>query len=209
MWREPLGEKRKNENESATRAGAILVAIAMALALVGCGTEEDAGVRIAPHISPMSFGDIYSRPSGTDPDPYSNTYVPFEWTLLIQARGTDPVEIEEICIVGDDHNGEPGDNAFSFEGPDRYEIPPQREAAIRLTYDHGSRNTDLSGDGEPDPDQAALVIQSNAVDYPTLVVPICGRIISTSRDPETIECTSPITAPPEGEADRDLCRREE
>ncbi len=174
-------------------------------ALVSCGEDIELGPRIKPHLSPLSFGDLHPRPSGTDPDPYSNTYVPFEWTLLLQSIGTDPVLVEEICIVGDNHNGEPGDNAFSFEGPDILEIPAQREAAVRITYDHTDRNIDLDGDGEPDPDHVALIVQSNAMDFPTLVVPICGRIVSTSREPETFECVSPVQAPAEGVADRDLC----
>jgi hypothetical protein len=189
--------------------GATFLAITgLCVLLFACGPAENAGPRIRPALSPISFGDIHPRPGGVAPDPNSNTYVPFEFTLLLQSVGTDTVNIQEVCIVGDAHNGEAGNTAFSLEGPDRDDIPALREAAVRITFEHGDTNRDLNGDGEPDPDQVALVIQSDAVDYPTLVVPMCARVIPTSREPQPIECNSPVTAPPEGVADRELCSRD-
>ncbi|PIE21188.1 MAG: hypothetical protein CSA66_00055 [Proteobacteria bacterium] len=189
---------------------ALLIATTALTAGLFAACDEPAfvcvGPEITPHLSPVSFGDLYVQGSD-DPRPESRVAVPYEWTLLLLSDCQRELVIDEICLVADDHNGVEGDHAFTVEGPLPASIPYGQTGAIRVTYDHADPNTvDADGDGSPDPDAVALVIQSNATNYPTLIVPICGRIIPKSGTPAEYECASPIEVPA-GEY-RDLCRGE-
>ena len=78
-------------------------------------------------------------------------------------------------------------------------------AALRITYSPTAVNTDLDGDGAPDPDNAAIVIQSNAKNFPTLVVPICARLVPAGTKRTEFVCTSPVTLVA-GTKDATLCK---
>ena len=70
---------------------------------------------------------------------------------------------------------------------------------VRLTYERDEPN------GGDDVDDIAVVIQSNATNFPTLVVPVCARVIPEGQERSSIECTSPVSVPA-GERDDSLCQ---
>lgn len=179
----------------------VAAACLVALAATGCGDngEGDGSAEILPHQSPASFGEMY--PTGNnDPDPTGNVRTPFEWVLLLQSTGDAPLEINEVCLVGDEEDGSDVDQ-FTLE-VENQELPATVDAGgefgLRLTYDRQDPN---EGD---DADQIAVVIQSNASNFPTLVVPVCARVIADGEERGTVECQSPVTVP-EGESDTSLC----
>ena len=186
---------------------AAIVFLALPLSLSCCGDDDDVeiceGPEIKPHLNPVFFGDFYPLPEGDDPQPGLNEYTPYEWTLLLSSDCEKAVVIDKICIVGDNHNGEEGNHAFTVEGPEPKTIPYGEKAAIRITYNHSDINID--GDGEADPDNVALIIQSNATNYPTLVIPICARIIPKGAERKGFSCKSPVTVE-KGESDTTLCK---
>ena len=168
------------------------LALAGVLGLAACGPPpKNAGVHISPDLSPISLGDLYPLPQGQQPDYGSNKYVPYAWTLLIQSEGTDQLVINKVCLVGDKNH------AFALEGPDITKVPPGAEAALRITY---SDQTVRSK-----PDDAALIVQSNADDYPTLVIPVCAQTIPDGSTRGQVDCTSPVTVKP-GTSDATLCK---
>ncbi len=179
--------------------GSLLV---LALAAAGCGDSASSvgGPKILPHQSPASFGEMY--PTGNhDPDPTGNVRTPYEWTLLLQNPGGSDLKIEKACLVGTKDDGSDVDQfTLEVEGQDLpATVAPGKDFGVRLTYDR----QDPNADGESD--QIALVVQSNAIDYPTLVVPVCARVIANGKDKGTVECTSPVTVKA-GEKDDSLCK---
>ncbi len=168
------------------------------ITLVGCGDEESSdlcsGRTILPHQSPAVFGQMF--PLGTrDIDVVNATRVPFEWVLLLQAPCEESVTIEKVCLIGED--AKEGDDVahFILEGPVPGSASAAEPAAVRITYDREEPVGTI--------DNVALVIQSNASNYPTLVVPICAQTVADGEERVEIECTSPVMVD-EGEA-VDLC----
>jgi hypothetical protein len=195
----PSARRPANSSVSAS-----LFAATAALFLVGAGLAAacDDGAKdcteptLVPQIERLNLGDLHVLAPGAEENPASLDAVPFEFVLLLQSKCTAPVVITEACIVGDAHNGNPADPAFTLEGPVPLTVPFRSEAALRLTYDHPDPNTvDTDDDGEADPDAIAIVIQSNAVNAPTLVVPICARIIAADAEPNAVPCASPVIVP--------------
>jgi len=187
--------------------GLALLLIASASSLGACdssGSGVCAGPQILPHQSPIRFGDLYLRGNNEEEHPESSVATPYEWVLLLQNKCSAPLKIDKVCVVGDEHNGVEGDTAFSLEGPIPAEIPYNELGALRITYDTTSVNEDLDDDGTPDPDNVAIVIQSNAVDYPTLVIPACARTVAKGTKKEVFECSSPVEVPA-GTKDASLC----
>jgi len=180
-------------------AGAVLLAPA-------CGAREaDTGCTqptIMPHLSPANFGDL--NPAPTDGSASTAQTVPYEWALVLLSKCSQPVAISKICIVGDNHNGVKGNRAFYTEGPEPATAAPGVDPVVRITYDPKELNTDQNGDGKPDPDNVALVVQSNALNFPTLVVPICARLVAAGTAPAAFDCTSPVTIAA-GKKDGTLC----
>lgn len=173
----------------------------LALAATGCGDNGEGGgsAEILPHQSPASFGEMY--PTGNnEPDPTGNVRTPFEWVLLLQSTGDAPLEISEVCLVGDEADGSDVDK-FTLE-VENQDLPASVDAGdefgLRLTYDRQEPN---EGD---DADQVAVVVQSNASNFPTLIVPVCARVIADGEEQGTVECQSPVTVA-EGESDTSLC----
>lgn len=187
--------------------GALALGLMGAGALAGCadGAGVCGGPELLPHLSPVSFGDLYPRRGSEAPDPATREAVPYEWVLLLTADCTKSVEITKVCVVGEGHNGDPAEPSFTIEGPVPARLGKGGTAAIRITYDHDELNEDLDDDGEPDADNAALVIQSNATNFPTLVVPLCARIVKRGTERlASFPCESPVSVPA-GVADRSLC----
>ena len=175
---------------------------------MGCDSSETdlcAGPQILPHQSPIRFGDLYLRGKNDEEHPESSVATPYEWVLLLENKCSTPLKIEKVCVVGDEHNGVAGDTAFTLEGPIPAEISYNQLGALRITYDSDSVNEDLNDDGTPDPDNVAIVIQSNAVAYPTLVIPTCARVVAKGTQNQDFECDSPIEVPA-GTKDTSLCQ---
>ena len=157
----------------------------LSLAALGCKEQapECDGVTIDPSVQILAFGDLLLPPAGDEEDEEAETVdgprVPAQKTIFLRARCGDALEIERVCILHGGHNGDPEVRAFEFEGPgETTVVPGAEEAAIRVTYDARSLNGDLDFDGIPDPDIGTLIIQSNAVNAPTLAIPVCGRVIN-------------------------------
>ena len=91
------------------------------------------------------------------------------------------------------HDGDPGSPAFFLEYEPGLEPPiginTGRDSALRITYDVGSVNADLTGDGIPEQDRAVLVVFSNASTGP-VAIPVCARAVD-SPDYPTAPCELP------------------
>ncbi|MDF1562003.1 MAG: hypothetical protein P1V51_03120 [Deltaproteobacteria bacterium] len=169
---------------------AIFAALSFVLTACGPGGEES-GALIRPHFSPVNFGNLPLQASA-DLDPGCGRYAPCSWVLLLQSYGTEPVEVTQTCIVGDTRN------AFSVEGPEPATVDPDNDAAVRITYDHDSTSSTV--------DNIALIVQSSAENFPTLVVPMCGRMIDPADvgSASDFDCETPVNIE-EGARDDSLC----
>lgn len=134
----------------------------MFVSIAACGDSEDTvGRLITPHASPVQLGDFWPQGS-TEPELGNNGRTPYEWVLLLQSIGDEPVKVSKACLVGDTNN-------FILEGPEpSTTIPAGDEGAIRLTY----------GRTSPGSDKIAVVVTSNAENFPTLVVPVCAAVVA-------------------------------
>jgi hypothetical protein len=181
-------------------AGACLIGVS----LTACGSGEQEGEScgersLIPHISSISFGELY--PLGNrEPDVSSSVRSPFEYVLLLHAPCSAEVAIEEVCLIGDSNRGGADVAPFILEGPEPDKARRGRDAVLRLTYEG---QTPHEGD---EGDHIAIVIQSNAEDNPTLVVPLCARVVAEGTEKSELVCRPPVTVQP-GQKVADLCSR--
>jgi len=165
----------------------------------GCGDAADSGdgPAILPHQSPASFGELYPLGNHT-PEPGSALRTPYEWVLLLQSTGSEALKIDRVCIIGTREDGADA-AAFSVE-VENQDLPATvnagRDFGVRITYDRQSPSADA--------DQVALVVQSNATNFPTLIVPVCARVIGDGEERGTVACEAPVSVAP-GERNPDLC----
>ena len=163
--------------------------VAGALA-VGCGDGDGGGaVEITPDKSPIRMGQLYPLGENAE-DPGTNERVPYEVVLLLKTE-SGALDIEKVCLEG------PADAVaqFALEGPVPATPKRDEDAALRITYERQA----------PGPiDNVAVIIQSNAENFPTLVVPICAQVVADGSETVFFECTSPITVAP-GARDDTLC----
>ena len=174
---------------------AACAAVLSSLAMAGCGPSGD-----DDGCSERSLGAVFSRPnnlgamfppSDDDSDVSDDSRVPFEWTVLLRTECAAPVTISKVCLVGPGGNPEAGEvDQFLLEGPTSTEVTSQEDAAVRLTY------TRRQPSGV---DNVALLVESNAADFPTLVIPVCARVVENGNERGDIECTSPVAIPAQGE----------
>ena len=80
------------------------------------------------------------------------------------------------------------------------------EARRKLELASKQMNADLDMVAVRDPDRAVLVVQSDAANAPTLVVPVCGRILPAGETADPYACPPPFTVPA-GQRLDDLCDR--
>lgn len=189
-------------------SGRAWVLLVGALALPACGGDEDAcgGAAIEPSSPVLDLGDRLARDPDDPGDVLDTRSVPVRKTLLLRNTCGAALTIRQVCLINDAHNGVAGDHAFALEGPDRTVVGPGDVAGVRVTYDHPAVNDDLDMDAVRDPDRAVLVVQSDAANAPTLVVPVCGRILPAGETADPYDCPPPFTVPA-GQALGDLCDR--
>lgn len=113
------------------------------------------------------------------PQPATNERAPYEWVLLLQNQCDDQLKIDSVCLVGDSIDN------FIIEGPVPTTVKRGDPGAVRVTY---QRLT------EGGPDNVAVIVKSNASDFPMLVVPVCGSVIADGQEKAAMECTSPVSA---------------
>ncbi|MCA9547714.1 MAG: hypothetical protein KC613_25095 [Myxococcales bacterium] len=190
------------------RGGCGPALLGCALALLGCGEADDpcVGAAIEPSRAAVDLGDRLARDPGGAGDVLDTARVPVRKTLLLKNTCGTPLTLRQVCLINDQHNGVPGDHAFAVEGPDRAVVGPGDVAGVRITYDHADVNADLDMDAVRDPDRAVLVVQSDAANAPTLVVPVCGRILPAGETADPYACPPPFTVPA-GQRLDDLCDR--
>ncbi len=184
-----------------------LVCLATLCILPSCGEdvqEEDhcLGPEILPHASPVFLGEPY--PSDGEPDPGNGERTPYEWVLLLQSSCDRSIVIEDVCIVGDPTKNGDDVAQFQLDGPRPAKASFGEDAALRLTYGRNTLAADTDQDGKPDPDSVAVIIQSNARNFPTLVVPVCARLLPDGTPREGVTCTTPVVVEP-GTRDDSLC----
>lgn len=159
------------------------------VALVGCRDGGDDGaLEILPNISPIQMGQMFP-PDGTE-DPGTNERVPFEAVLLLKTESS-ALDIEKVCLEGSPD----ALLQFALEGPVPNEPKRDEDAALRITYERQAPGG---------PDNVAVVVQSNAENFPTLVVPVCAQVVADGGTRMTFACTSPVTVAP-GTKDESLC----
>ncbi len=176
-------------------------AVLSALAMAGCGPSGD-----DDGCSERSLGAVFSRannlgsmfpPSDEDSDVSDDSRVPYEWTVLLRTECFAPVTISKVCLVGAGGSADaPEVSQFLLEGPTATEVTSQEEAAVRLTYNRRQP----SG-----VDNVALLVESNAADFPTLVIPVCARVVENGAERGDIECTTPVPVPAVGETVSAVC----
>lgn len=187
-----------------SQTSAILLLATLMVAGSACsGTDgedkECSGRGISPHRSPVNLGEFYP-PKQDEMNPGNPEHVPIEWTLLLDSTCQKNVTVGETCLIGEgEESGDRETDHFTLEGPQPESFGGDTQGALRLTYDRQNPNM---GD---DLDNVALVVQSNAQNTPTLVVPVCARVVEEGTDKEGVTCESPIEPLPEGEADSGLC----
>ena len=174
---------------------ATCAAILSTLALAGCGPSGDddgCGERSlgAVFSSPNNFGAMF--PPNDQADVTDNSRSPYEWTVLLRTDCSIPVTISKVCVVGSSGSADDAEaKQFLLEGPTPAEVMFQQDSAVCVTY---SRKVPAGVDN------VALLVESNAADYPTIVVPLCARVVENGAELPEFECASPVPFPEAGEA---------
>ena len=165
------------------------------------GSDLCKGPKLLPDQSPIILGEMYPSKKGIAENPGDNTRVPVERTVLLESTCRKTVEISTSCLVGENDEGDNSSDAefYTMEGPTQNSVPSDAESAVRLTYERKDPNN------KDDIDNVALVVQSNAVNYPTMVIPFCARVVKEGTDRKAISCTTPVQAPPQGEKKTGIC----
>lgn len=208
------------------RAIGAAMLISMALGSIGCSdgggdgdSEDSKRIDIVPYTDPVERGMLNAMSGGEDTpvfvgpiwldakptpeeaseeDPGDPGRTPFEEVFQIQASGNQPLQVKEICIRGEDG-----------EALNQFVLDPPPEAGT--TISPGSSNTAplrisyRREDPKDRVDRVVVVIRTDAENYPTYLVPFCGRVVAEDKDPlAAIGCGSFITLAP-GEDDDTLC----
>lgn len=160
------------------------------IAVIGCRDGGANGpVEILPNVSPARMGQMW--PLGeNDPDPGTTERVPFELVILLTTE-SGGLEIDDVCLEGTaDALAQ-----FALEGPVPEEPKRDEDAALRVTYERQAPGPE---------DNVALIVQSNAENFPTLVIPICAQVVAEGQERIIFECTSPVQVAA-GARDDTLC----
>jgi hypothetical protein len=148
--------------------------VALAFLFVVCAgcEEEPTPPEIGIDVSPVNLGIHSTEADGG----------PYQFDLQLTNNGEENLVLESVTYRGDQYC------SFTFEGPDVWEMSESESAFIRGWYDPTN----------PGEDQIAMEVVSNASNFPTLVVPICGKAVPPgTADAGVLECE----VPPTGQAD--------
>ena len=177
---------------------------ALSLSLIGCsGTDGNTGETCeGPKFvynppAPAYFQEAFPpKNDGTD-SRGTKEHTPYEINFQLNSQCEKDVEIQNWCLLGDSQDLE----HFTLEEPSNTTFSREESSVVRLTY---SRETPNQGD---DADAVALVLQTNATNLPTLVAPICTRVIEKTEDAtrKTVECESPVEVVEPGTKKEGLC----
>lgn len=170
---------------------AATVLACLAVMFAGCSGEGGGGdVDILPNVSPIRMGQMWPLGENTE-DPGTNERVPFEVVLLLKTE-SGGLEIEKVCLEG----SADALAQFALEGPEPESPKRDEDAALRITYERQAPGG---------PDNVAVVVQSNAENFPTLVVPVCAQVVPDGQERiAAFECASPVMVPA-GTRDDSLC----
>jgi len=138
----------------------MVVFLSIGALVLSCGDTETGGAQIEPHVSPIQLGKFW--PTGNEtPDLGNRDRTPYEFVLLLLSSGDEDLNVSKVCLGGQDSN-------FELEGPIPNPIRPGDQGAIRITYLRNSNGSD----------RAAIVVKSNATNFPTLVIPLCAEVVA-------------------------------
>jgi hypothetical protein len=142
----------------------VIVAL-LFLVCAGCEDElKPASIWI--DVSPVNLG-VHS--TAEDAGPY-------HFDLQLINIGEEKLVLESVEYRGDQNC------AFTFEGPDVWEMNANQSSFVRGWYEPTV----------PAEDQIAMTVMSNADNYPELIVPICGLAVPPeTEDAVPIECQVP------------------
>jgi len=207
------------------RALGAAILISMTLGAAGCGggnndSENSKLIDIVPYTDPVERGMANAEAGGestpvfvgpiwtdakptpadeADEDPGNPDRTPFEEVFEIEASGGQPLEIKEICIKGENNAAldqfvlDPPPAAGTIINPGDSNTIPMR---ISYRREGAAPNTI---------DRVVVVIRTDAENYPTYLVPFCGRVVGEDKDPvQNIGCGSFIELAP-GEDDETIC----
>ena len=174
--------------------------------LASCGDDGQEGEdgcsspTLEPHVSQVPLGVMYPPPAAAaDRDPSSRESTPYEWSLRLRSKCSQPVKVSKVCLVGAGNKNGADVQQFTVEGPKPDSISSTFDGIVRITYKRDQPN---SGN---EVDDVAVVIQSNATNSPTLVVPVCARVVKNGDPRGEVTCTSPVTVAA-GQRDDALCK---
>ncbi len=135
----------------------------------GCGSSDEEGGDILPAVSPVNLGKLWPQ-GANDAEPGSNERVPYEFALLVEAENA-AINIEKACLIG--NQGVINSNwILESEDPLPSKVNGGEQYAFRLTYEREN----------PGRDAIALVIESDAGNFPQLVVPVCAETVADGQD---------------------------
>ena len=141
-----------------------IVGCALVLFATGCTSSEALPPEISVDISPVNVGV------------WSTDAAPLHFDLQLRNTGEEALVIQQVIIRGDTRC------SFAFQGPDKEQISGKEASFIRGWYDPDSV-------GE---DHLAIEVTSNATNYTTFVIPLCGKGVSPgTTDAEAAECAIP------------------
>ncbi|HEV8320248.1 MAG TPA: hypothetical protein VG389_01445 [Myxococcota bacterium] len=165
----------------AAAAAAVAAAAAAAGLAAGCGPkcEPPAGADVCTPAEPTCLAEAPQICPRLAPVSFCNQEVGgggYMFTLEIDNYGTDALSIAALRLVGDDRCAF---NSLEVDPPVGSTVASEQALLVRFVYE------------PPDigPDSAWLEIDSNAENFPTLVVPLCGNgAVSTDW---TMNCDCP------------------
>ena len=122
----------------------------LCVALIACNTEDSLG---PPQID-VDVSPVWAGVRSIDEDAPAK-----QFDLQLRNTGGQTLKIEKVSVKGDQNC------AFDWEGPDQKELGADGSAFIRMWYKPTVR----------DYDSISLIIESNAENFDSFVVPVCGR----------------------------------
>ncbi len=143
----------------------------------GCGGDsENEPPQILPALNPIAYGNFAPEPSDTDT---CGGERPCIYDLQLVNTGNQPLEITGVEVRGDANCAIPDPPEFE-SGGQTATVSGHDSIFLHLEYTPGGTTPSPLGK-----DQISMEITSNASDYPSLLISICGCVVEG--DPTTAE----------------------